>query len=134
MKAVLGAAFITEGAIPFAAADPLRVIPALVAGSDTAPAAAEPATRAGITRRGSAAAKGIAPSVMKALLGRPDLLGDLHSDRRRDARRHDPAARHRARHPAQRHPEGHRHRARRRRTGDEGRDHPQGIGGREGAR
>ncbi|WP_017595860.1 PTS fructose transporter subunit IIC [Nocardiopsis potens] len=30
---VLGASFITEGAIPFAAADPLRVIPALVAGS-----------------------------------------------------------------------------------------------------
>ncbi|AWN51385.1 fructose-specific PTS transporter subunit EIIC [Methylobacterium sp. 17Sr1-1] len=34
--AVLGAAFITEGAIPFAAADPLRVIPALVAGSAVA--------------------------------------------------------------------------------------------------
>jgi PTS system fructose-specific IIC component len=34
--AVLGAAFITEGAIPFAAADPLRVIPALVAGSAAA--------------------------------------------------------------------------------------------------
>ncbi|MBC9177589.1 fructose-specific PTS transporter subunit EIIC [Pseudoroseomonas ludipueritiae] len=31
--AVLGAAFITEGAIPFAAKDPVRVIPALVAGS-----------------------------------------------------------------------------------------------------
>ncbi|WBV41610.1 fructose-specific PTS transporter subunit EIIC [Pseudoroseomonas cervicalis] len=31
--AILGAAFITEGAIPFAAKDPLRVIPALVAGS-----------------------------------------------------------------------------------------------------
>lgn len=31
--AVLGAAFITEGAIPFAAKDPLRVIPALVLGS-----------------------------------------------------------------------------------------------------
>jgi fructose PTS system EIIBC or EIIC component len=30
---VMGASFITEGAIPFAAADPLRVIPALVAGS-----------------------------------------------------------------------------------------------------
>ncbi|MFC7329462.1 PTS fructose transporter subunit IIC [Marinactinospora rubrisoli] len=30
---LLGASFITEGAIPFAAADPLRVIPALVAGS-----------------------------------------------------------------------------------------------------
>ena len=30
---VLGAAFITEGAIPFAAKDPLRVIPALVLGS-----------------------------------------------------------------------------------------------------
>lgn len=30
---VLGASFITEGAIPFAAADPLRVIPALVVGS-----------------------------------------------------------------------------------------------------
>ncbi len=38
--AVLGAAFITEGAIPFAAADPLRVIPALVAGSATAGALA----------------------------------------------------------------------------------------------
>jgi fructose PTS system EIIBC or EIIC component len=38
--AVLGAAFITEGAIPFAAADPLRVIPALVAGSATAGAVA----------------------------------------------------------------------------------------------
>ncbi len=33
---VLGLAFITEGAIPFAAKDPLRVIPALVAGSATA--------------------------------------------------------------------------------------------------
>jgi PTS system fructose-specific IIC component len=31
--AILGAAFITEGAIPFAAKDPMRVIPALVAGS-----------------------------------------------------------------------------------------------------
>ncbi|WP_119681386.1 PTS fructose transporter subunit IIBC [Indioceanicola profundi] len=31
--AVLGLAFVTEGAIPFAARDPLRVIPALVAGS-----------------------------------------------------------------------------------------------------
>jgi len=29
----LGASFITEGAIPFAAADPLRVIPAIMAGS-----------------------------------------------------------------------------------------------------
>ncbi|AYO81829.1 fructose-specific PTS transporter subunit EIIC [Methylobacterium brachiatum] len=38
--AVLGAAFITEGAIPFAAADPLRVIPALVAGSSVAGALA----------------------------------------------------------------------------------------------
>ncbi|TQN32251.1 PTS system D-fructose-specific IIB component (F1P-forming) (Frc family) /PTS system D-fructose-specific IIC component (F1P-forming) (Frc family) [Haloactinospora alba] len=33
---LLGASFITEGAIPFAAADPLRVIPALMAGSGTA--------------------------------------------------------------------------------------------------
>jgi PTS system fructose-specific IIC component len=31
--AVLGLAFITEGAIPFAARDPFRVIPALMAGS-----------------------------------------------------------------------------------------------------
>ncbi|GBF10036.1 PTS fructose transporter subunit IIC [Tepidibacillus sp. HK-1] len=31
--AVLGISFITEGAIPFAAADPLRVIPSIVAGS-----------------------------------------------------------------------------------------------------
>ena len=38
--AVLGAAFITEGAIPFAAADPLRVIPAMVAGSAAAGALA----------------------------------------------------------------------------------------------
>jgi PTS system fructose-specific IIC component len=30
---VLGISFITEGAIPFAAADPFRVIPAIVAGS-----------------------------------------------------------------------------------------------------
>jgi PTS system fructose-specific IIC component len=30
---VLGASFITEGAIPFAAGDPLRVIPSLMAGS-----------------------------------------------------------------------------------------------------
>ena len=29
---MLGASFITEGAIPFAAADPLRVIPASMAG------------------------------------------------------------------------------------------------------
>lgn len=34
--AVLGLAFITEGAIPFAAKDPLRVIPALMVGSATA--------------------------------------------------------------------------------------------------
>ncbi len=34
--AVLGISFITEGAIPFAAKDPLRVIPALMAGSATA--------------------------------------------------------------------------------------------------
>lgn len=33
---VMGAAFITEGAIPFAAADPLRIIPPLIAGSATA--------------------------------------------------------------------------------------------------
>ena len=33
---LLGLSFITEGAIPFAAADPLRVIPALMAGSATA--------------------------------------------------------------------------------------------------
>ena len=31
--AVLGISFITEGAIPFAAKDPLRVVPCLVAGS-----------------------------------------------------------------------------------------------------
>jgi fructose PTS system EIIBC or EIIC component len=36
VAAVLGASFITEGAIPFAAKDPLRVIPALVAGSAVA--------------------------------------------------------------------------------------------------
>jgi fructose PTS system EIIBC or EIIC component len=30
---VLGVSFITEGAIPFAAADPLRVIPSLMVGS-----------------------------------------------------------------------------------------------------
>jgi fructose PTS system EIIBC or EIIC component len=30
---LLGASFITEGAIPFAAADPLRVIPSLMVGS-----------------------------------------------------------------------------------------------------
>jgi PTS system fructose-specific IIC component len=34
--AVLGLSFITEGAIPFAAKDPLRVIPALILGSATA--------------------------------------------------------------------------------------------------
>lgn len=34
--AVLGLSFVTEGAIPFAARDPLRVIPALVAGSGIA--------------------------------------------------------------------------------------------------
>ncbi|MCJ2034802.1 fructose-specific PTS transporter subunit EIIC [Methylobacterium sp. J-068] len=38
--AVLGAAFITEGAIPFAAADPLRVIPSMVVGSSLAGAIA----------------------------------------------------------------------------------------------
>jgi PTS system fructose-specific IIC component len=32
----LGASFITEGAIPFAAADPIRVIPSLMAGSAVA--------------------------------------------------------------------------------------------------
>jgi PTS system fructose-specific IIC component len=35
---LLGASFITEGAIPFAAADPLRVIPSLIVGSSTAAA------------------------------------------------------------------------------------------------
>jgi PTS system fructose-specific IIC component len=30
---ILGASFITEGAIPYAAADPLRVIPSIMAGS-----------------------------------------------------------------------------------------------------
>lgn len=34
--AVLGISFITEGAIPFAAADPIRVIPSIMAGSATA--------------------------------------------------------------------------------------------------
>jgi PTS system fructose-specific IIC component len=33
---LLGASFITEGAIPFAAADPLRVVPSLMAGSAVA--------------------------------------------------------------------------------------------------
>lgn len=33
---IMGASFITEGAIPFAAADPFRVIPAIIAGSATA--------------------------------------------------------------------------------------------------
>ncbi|MBL8666052.1 MAG: PTS fructose transporter subunit EIIBC, partial [Rhodospirillales bacterium] len=33
---VLGLSFITEGAIPFAAKDPLRVIPSMVAGSAVA--------------------------------------------------------------------------------------------------
>ena len=33
---VLGLAFVTEGAIPFAARDPLRVIPSLIAGSAVA--------------------------------------------------------------------------------------------------
>jgi len=33
---LLGASFITEGAIPFAAADPLRVIPSIMAGSAAA--------------------------------------------------------------------------------------------------
>ena len=33
---LLGAAFISEGAIPFAAADPLRVIPSMMLGSATA--------------------------------------------------------------------------------------------------
>lgn len=37
---VMGASFITEGAIPFAAADPLRVIPSMIAGSATAGALA----------------------------------------------------------------------------------------------
>ncbi|PTL38610.1 PTS fructose transporter subunit IIABC [Alkalicoccus saliphilus] len=37
---ILGASFITEGAIPFAAADPGRVIPAIIAGSATAGALA----------------------------------------------------------------------------------------------
>jgi PTS system fructose-specific IIC component len=33
---VLGASFITEGAIPFAAADPIRVLPSIIAGSAVA--------------------------------------------------------------------------------------------------
>lgn len=37
---IMGASFITEGAIPFAAADPLRVIPSMVVGSATAGALA----------------------------------------------------------------------------------------------
>ncbi|TDM01644.1 PTS fructose transporter subunit IIC [Macrococcus hajekii] len=39
-NAVMGASFITEGAIPFAAADPIRVIPSMIAGSATAGALA----------------------------------------------------------------------------------------------
>ncbi len=35
---MLGASYITEGAIPFAVADPLRVIPSLMLGSATAAA------------------------------------------------------------------------------------------------
>ncbi|MDO9408123.1 PTS fructose transporter subunit IIC [Patulibacter sp.] len=51
---LLGASFITEGAIPFAAADPLRVIPSMMAGSATAGAlsmafsASSPAPHGGI--------------------------------------------------------------------------------------
>jgi PTS system fructose-specific IIC component len=51
---LLGASFITEGAIPFAAADPLRVIPSLMVGSATAGAlsmafsASSPAPHGGI--------------------------------------------------------------------------------------
>jgi PTS system fructose-specific IIC component len=37
---VMGASFITEGALPFAAADPLRVMPAIIVGSATAGALA----------------------------------------------------------------------------------------------
>lgn len=33
---IMGASFITEGAIPFAAADPLRVIPSIIVGSAVA--------------------------------------------------------------------------------------------------
>lgn len=36
MNYIMGLSFITEGAIPFAAADPLRVLPACIAGSATA--------------------------------------------------------------------------------------------------
>lgn len=36
MTWVLGLSFITEGAIPYAVSDPLRVIPAIVAGSGLA--------------------------------------------------------------------------------------------------
>lgn len=35
-KLVMGATFITEGAIPFAAADPMRIIPAAIIGSAVA--------------------------------------------------------------------------------------------------
>jgi PTS system fructose-specific IIC component len=45
---LLGASFITEGAIPFAAADPLRVIPAIMAGSAVAGAIV---STAGVTLR-----------------------------------------------------------------------------------
>jgi PTS system fructose-specific IIC component len=51
---LLGASFITEGAIPFAAADPIRIIPSLMAGSAAAGAlvmalhAASPAPHGGI--------------------------------------------------------------------------------------
>lgn len=37
---IMGASFITEGAIPFAAADPIRVIPSMIVGSTTAGALA----------------------------------------------------------------------------------------------
>ena len=50
---LLGASFITEGAIPFAAADPLRVIPPIMLGSAVTGAAsmAFNVSRAGTARR-----------------------------------------------------------------------------------
>ena len=51
---LLGASFITEGAIPFAAADPLRVIPSIMLGSAVTGGLAEAAERRPSGRRTAA--------------------------------------------------------------------------------
>ena len=76
---LLGASFITEGAIPFAAADPLRVIPSIMAGS---------AVTGGLAMAMRRHAAGPARRYLRALRrGQRALVPRLPRRRRRSSRR-----------------------------------------------